>query len=242
MDPSTDINQDPLTMNDTGATSFATDFDMSAINEAVAAGGEADKIQNSFDVNDISLDNTPTTDAELQSQLNADPNMNLSGAPTEPALASGAPKVPEASFVDGDLANDAPAANPFLEQAPEEPEEPVDTTPNFDVNNFDSANIDATPVEDDPEPETPVEPEAPKEPEEPATIADLANAATSDPAVTPAPELTLKADAEPEKAPEIAPAAPVEDKAKSKMPTYLLIGLAVVAVVAVVIAVIVSLG
>ena len=242
MDPSTDINQDPLTMNENGATSFATDFDMSAINEAVAAGGEADKIQNSFDVNDISLDNTPTTDAELQSQLNADPNMNLSGASTEPAPET--PKAPEASFVDGDLADDAPAANPFLKQAPEEPEEPVDTTPNFDVNNFDSANIDATPVEEEPEPEpeTPAEPEAPAEPEEPATIADLANAATSDPAVTPAPEPTPEVDAKPEKAPEISPAAPAEDKAKSKMPTYLLIGLAVVAIVAVVIAVIVSLG
>ena len=52
MDPSTDIHQDPLTMNDNGATSFASDFDMSAINEAVAAGGEANQIQNSFDVND----------------------------------------------------------------------------------------------------------------------------------------------------------------------------------------------
>ena len=38
MDPSTDINQDPLTANENGATAFASDFDMSAINEAVAAG------------------------------------------------------------------------------------------------------------------------------------------------------------------------------------------------------------
>lgn len=242
MDPSTDINQDPLTANENGATAFASDFDMSAINEAVAAGGEADRIQNSFDVNDISLDNTPTTDAELQSQLNADPNMNLSGAPTEPTATTEAPKVPEATFVDGDLVNEAPAANPFAEPAPETPEEPVDTTPNFDVNNFDSANIDATPIETDEPEEKPAEPEAPVEPEEPATIADLANAAGSDPAVTPAPEATPEISVEPEQAPEVASAAQAEDKPKSKMPTYLLIALSVIAVGAVVVAVIVSLG
>ena len=241
MDPSTDINQDPLTMNENGATSFASDFDMSAINEAVAAGGEADKIQNSFNVDDISLDNTPTTDAELQSQLKADPNMNLSGAPAESESAPETPKAPEASFIDGDLANEAPAANPFAEPTPEEPEEPVDTTPNFNVNNFDSANIDATPVEEDPEPEAPAEP-TPEEPEEPATIADLANAATSEPEETPAPEAAPEVKEESEQTQEVAPAAPVEEKAKSKMPTYLLIGLAIVAVIAVVIAVIVSLG
>ena len=38
---SSDNNQAPLN-NDAGATSFASDFDMSAVNEAVAAGGEAD--------------------------------------------------------------------------------------------------------------------------------------------------------------------------------------------------------
>ena len=241
MDPSTDINQDPLTMDGNGATSFASDFDMSAINEAVAAGGEADKIQNSFDVDDISLDNTPTTDAELQSQLKADPNMNLSGAPTESEPAPEAPKTPEASFIDGDLADETPAANPFAAPAPEEPEEPVDTTPNFNVNNFDSTNIDATPVEEDPGPEAPAE-AAPEEPEEPATIADLANAATSEPEETPAPEAAPEVKEESEQTQEVAPVAPAEEKAKSKMPTYLLIGLAIVAVVAVVIAVIVSLG
>ena len=242
MDPSTDINQDPLTMNDSGATSFASDFDMSAINEAVAAGGEANQIQNSFDVNDIDLDNTPTSDAQLQSQLNENPNMSLAGGADLAADPTEKPKVSEATFVDGDLSDEASAP---VETPAEEPvvEEPIDTTPNFNVNNFDSANINATPVEDDEPEEAPAEPETPAEPEEPATIADLANAATSDPVE---PEATEEeAPTEQSETESTAPAAveaPVEQKQKTKMPTYLLIGLAIVAVVAVIIAVIVSLG
>jgi hypothetical protein len=242
MDPSTDINQDPLTMNDNGATSFASDFDMSAINEAVAAGGEANQIQNSFDVNDIDLDNTPTSDAQLQSQLNENPNMSLAGGADLAAAPAEKPKVPEATFVDGDLSDEAPAP---VETPAEEPvaEEPIDTTPNFNVNNFDSANINATPVEDDEPEEAPAESEVPAEPEEPATIADLANAATSDP-VEPetAAEETPAEQSETESTAPAATEAPAEQKQKTKMPTYLLIGLAIVAVVAVIIAVVVSLG
>jgi len=80
MDSSTDINQDPLAANDTGATSFDPAFDMTAINEAVAAGGEADNIQNTFDVNSIDLTNTPTSDADLQRQLADNPNMSLANS------------------------------------------------------------------------------------------------------------------------------------------------------------------
>ena len=80
MDPNSNMNQDPTNANNGGATSFAADFDMSAINEAVAAGGEANNIQNSFDVNDIELANTPTTDVDLQRQLADDPNMSLANS------------------------------------------------------------------------------------------------------------------------------------------------------------------
>ena len=109
MDPSTDVNQDPLNAKDGGATSYSPDFDMSAINEAVAAGGEADNIQNPFDVNDINLSNTPTTDAELQSQLKDNPDMNLAGADVAGSTAGQPepqPSVAAATFVSGDLTDE----------------------------------------------------------------------------------------------------------------------------------------
>ncbi|MCQ2570795.1 MAG: hypothetical protein MJ154_00900 [Candidatus Saccharibacteria bacterium] len=110
MDSNNDAGQNPFTPDEgNGATSFASDFDMSAINEAIAAGSdETTNIQNSFDVNDIELDNTPTSDADLQKQLNDDPNMSLASSnsavdikeienykePTEE---------PAATFVGGDI-------------------------------------------------------------------------------------------------------------------------------------------
>lgn len=106
-------------------------LDMDAINAAVAATeNDGNKIQNTFDVNDITLDNTPTSDAELKQQMADNPDMNLAGgavdAPVEPAapvdLSSASdplstpatnPK-PEnqkpaetAGFVDGDISNEA---------------------------------------------------------------------------------------------------------------------------------------
>lgn len=123
MNPSTDINQDPLTANDTGATSFAPDFDMSAINEAVAAGGETPNIQNTFDVDDIDLDNTPTTDKELEQQLAENPDMSLANSADSPSQAddaADAPKtVPAASFVDGDLVDESSKNESAPESAPE---------------------------------------------------------------------------------------------------------------------------
>lgn len=106
-------------------------LDMDAINAAVAATeNDGNKIQNTFDVNDITLDNTPTSDAELKQQMADNPDMNLAGGavdvPAEPAapvdLSSASdplstptanPK-PEnqkpaetAGFVDGDISNEA---------------------------------------------------------------------------------------------------------------------------------------
>lgn len=56
------------------------ELDMDAINAAVnASAGNDPNLQNSFDVNDISLDNTPTSAAELQQQMEKNPEMSLAG-------------------------------------------------------------------------------------------------------------------------------------------------------------------
>ena len=106
-------------------------LDMDAINAAGAATeNDGNKIQNTFDVNDITLDNTPTSDAELKQQMADNPDMNLAGGaadvPVEPAapvdLSSASDPLstpaanskPEdrkpaetAGFVDGDISNEA---------------------------------------------------------------------------------------------------------------------------------------
>ena len=55
------------------------DIDMDTINQAVLAAGGTPSIQNTFDVNDISLDNVPTSQHELDQRMNEDPNLNLAG-------------------------------------------------------------------------------------------------------------------------------------------------------------------
>jgi hypothetical protein len=246
MDPSTNINQDPLAASNGGATSFAPDFDMSAINEAVAAGGETPNIQNTFDANDINLDNTPTTDKDLEQQLADNPNMNLansidssvpSGATTEAPKATLA-----ASFVGGDL-EDAPA-EPKPAEAPEEKttvadlanslssepaEEAPSATEELSVSQDDaligasSEGADGRPVAMDDQ----------ARPDETTTQNDF----MAPPA--PAPETTS-----PTAAPETtAPvAAGVAAPKKSNVPMIILIALAMVAVAAVVVAVILLMG
>lgn len=130
-------------------------IDMDVINEAVAAADQEVKTpQHTFNVNDISLDNTPTSDAELSQQMAANPGMSLAGgapaasaapaaaAPAEeasaapvdytntsdpidnPAVASAPASDPNgkpgesAGFVDGDIANDTPAAGDAANEAP----------------------------------------------------------------------------------------------------------------------------
>ena len=219
MDPNTDINQDPLNPTN-GATSFASDFDMSAINEAVAAGGDADKIQNSFDVNDIDLDNTPTTDADLQRQLREDPNMSLASSSDSSVAASPvqsatvtaamqAPKEPAASFVDGDLV-DEPVEDSAIE---EEPATIADIANNTDIFMKD-------PIND--MPEMPVAKEETKEDDKKDT------------------EERPKEEAEKDAEPIQASVASAPVKKKSKMPIYIIIGLAVIAAAAVTIAIVVS--
>lgn len=95
-------------VNNTQDVTAPSDMDLKAINQAIAeSANEAVQEQNSFDVKDISLDNTPTSDAELKAQMDKDPNMSLAGANSKPAAAPTA--IPSekpsetAGFVDGDL-------------------------------------------------------------------------------------------------------------------------------------------
>lgn len=58
-------------------------LDMDAINAAVeASAGQGGETETSFDVNKINLDNTPTTNEELQQQLKENPGMSLAGGPS----------------------------------------------------------------------------------------------------------------------------------------------------------------
>ena len=224
---SSDTNQDPL-QNDSGATSFAPGLDMSAINEAVAAGGEAD---------------TPVADGSISDA--AAPNITTSTDTTESA-----PQAEVAGFVDGDLANEAaPEAEPVAaEPIAADPiaTDPITTDPVAADSSVDLSaepNDLATPTEPFADPATPAAEPAPEvEPvaTESQTIADLANSAAAmnpaDQSVTTAPAATPPADMQPAQA---TPADAPTSK-KSKTPTYILIGLALIAVVSVVIAVIVS--
>ncbi len=81
MDPNTqNSNQSPV--------SFDSAIDMDAINAAVeASAGQGNNVETSFDVNKINLDNTPTTNDELQKQLEENPGMSLSGSDTATAPA-----------------------------------------------------------------------------------------------------------------------------------------------------------
>lgn len=250
MDPSTNINQDPLAASNGSATSFAPDFDMSAINEAVAAGGETPNIQNTFDANDINLDNTPTTDKDLEQQLADNPNMNLANS-VDSSVPSGAmteaPKATSvASFVGGDL-EDAPA-EPKPAETPEEKttvadlanslsSEPAEEAPSATEElsaSQDDALIGASSEGAD---GRPVAMDDQARPDETTTQNDLM--APPAPAPAPAPETTS-----PTAAPETtAPvAAGVAAPKKSNVPMIILIALAMVAVAAVVVAVILLMG
>lgn len=217
MDPNTDINQDPVAATDTGATSFTPNFDMTAINEAVAAGPAADEIP---------ADPTATPAGSVAPSDPYEP----AAAPADPtaAPAEEQPQAPVAGFVDGDLTNDAPVAPTTPEPVATDPVEAFSATPEDTVG------------------EVPIVPQE----AEPTTIADLANntdAPMAAPAAAPVEPIASTEPAapvtpEPTPAPAPAPIDPTVPAGKSKVPTYVLIGLALVAVVSVVIAVIVSLS
>ena len=65
------------------------ELDMDAINAAVSATAGVDaSVQGAFDVNDISLDDTPTTAAELEQQMKQNPEMSLAGTVIDKAVST----------------------------------------------------------------------------------------------------------------------------------------------------------
>lgn len=146
MNPTDDAAAPKAQENETPTITAPEGIDLGAINEAIAESEKAPNQQNSFDVNDISLENTPTTDAELQSQLSQDPNMSLAGGSSEGGAATetplSAPEVakqqepaaPVAGFVDGDLMDDPEAPAPAPEATPDYAAREADPVESFDEN------------------------------------------------------------------------------------------------------------
>lgn len=267
MDPNSGINQDPLAGNGTtSATAFSPDIDMSAINAALVAHSNTPNIQNSFDVNDISLDNTPTSDADLERQLNDNPNMNLANSADSAPAANSIPSTPTDIPVQ-------PPSTPTLDSAAS-----LDSTTTPDL----ASELSSIPTPDStPEPEPtplPAQPAAPvvvatnplaaelqkeiansaeeviaaeapdmntipvessvRRSTDLTSISELANSAGSDPAVSTAPDAVPPSGA---MSAQMDPYANLAES-KSKLPTYILIGLSILAVVSVSIAIIVSIG
>lgn len=144
MNPTDDAAAPKAQENETPTITAPEGIDLDAINEAIAESEKAPNQQNSFDVNDISLENTPTTDAELQSRLSQDPNMSLAGGSSEggaatetplsapEAAAQQEPAAPVAGFVDGDLMDDPEAPAP--EATPDYAAREADPVESFDEN------------------------------------------------------------------------------------------------------------
>ncbi len=127
----TNINTDSTAPNPSGPIDAdKPSLDMDAINEAiVATNGSGSNVQTSFNVNDISLDNVPQSQDELNERLKANPEMSLAGGSgavdVNPATSNLAPSAagdnlpsapiapieqktttPAATFVDGDIIDD----------------------------------------------------------------------------------------------------------------------------------------
>ncbi len=121
-------NSTNLNSSDSTGIKVPEGVDMDAINEAIAATAKdaSNTPQQSFDVNDISLDNTPTTDAALEQQQAKDPTMNLanSGAATsatatpEPAAPAATPEPAAPAATPEPAAPAAPAADAEKPAAP----------------------------------------------------------------------------------------------------------------------------
>ena len=112
--------------NDPNATQAPNGLDMDAINAAVAASaGQGTPVETSYDVNNISLDNTPTTNAALEQQMQENPGMSLAGGPS---VSTQDPAAPTAA-VDYTAQAQAPAnpADPMA--APVNPTAPAAPAP-----------------------------------------------------------------------------------------------------------------
>ena len=129
MDPTTNQDSNSTNKNPAG---FNSGLDVDAINFAVAYTENTSGtpvVQNTFDVNDIDLTNTPTTGAQLEGQLSENPNMNLANTamtvdgtnydpqvtnqvttptPSSASQPEAEPKSPEtAAFIEGDIVDKA---------------------------------------------------------------------------------------------------------------------------------------
>lgn len=212
-------NQNSTTAN-TNTDSAASDFgapvsftdetaDMSAINEAIATTSDAGTSpQAAFDINDISLDDVPSSQDELNRRLEQDPGMNLAGGPvadpaTDPvaavnptlsALSANAatmgnepaaekPAAPSASFVSGDIVDDAETPETQTTEAPRQ----YDNINSDPLANFETAPISqAVPQADPAGPSaTPAAPAPAAEQPAPAPAADAITAAPGRKSKTP---------------------------------------------------------
>ncbi len=117
-------------------------LDMDAINAAVTATeGSNPNMQTSFNVNEISLDDVPQSQEELNNRLRANPKMNLAGGsnitdttnpvatnlaqntvgdnlPTSEIPTEEKKSAPAATFVDGDIVDDTASSSASAETAP----------------------------------------------------------------------------------------------------------------------------
>ena len=195
-------NQNSATAN-TNTDSAANDFGapvsfvdqsegMNAINEAIAATSDAGSSPAAaFDINDISLDNVPSSQDELDQQLRQDPNMSLAGgaasttdAATDPVAAvnptlsaltanpatAEKPATPSASFVSGDIIDEAETPSEQKTEAPKQYDN-INSDPlaNFETTPIDQATTQADPTNSS---AAPAEAPAAMPSEQPAPAAD----------------------------------------------------------------------
>ena len=171
-------------------------FDMDAINEAIAAtGGKDPNLQTTFDVDDISLDDVPQSQDELDKRMKEDPEMSLAGGVSqdivganmavdltqnssiEDPLAVGTTTeekaAPAAAFVDGDIIDEV-----------EEPEK-TEPTPSYDnintdpLSNFDTNTSNSEAAQSLGEPAQPAETEAAAPADTPAPAGEPAHIANT---------------------------------------------------------------
>ncbi len=222
-------------------------LDMDAINAAVnASAGNDPNLQNTFDVNDISLDDTPTTAAELEQQMKKNPEMSLAGSVIDNSVSTeDAVKAPQVKLA-ADVATTTPQDPSIIADKPED--EPTTAINDEDVSAADTpapvsdATAPAAPAEEskaeasfvggDLEDEKSAEDDAAEEPKEDTTTLNYADpvdnfekedaAPAEDKEKAPAEEPTSTNEANPAEAPAddsavpTPAAAPEEPKKKDK--------------------------
>ena len=108
------------------------ELDMDAINAAVnASAGNDPNLQGTFDVNDISLEDTPTTAAELEQQMKKNPEMSLAGTVIDKSVSTeDAVKAPQVKLA-ADVATTTPQDPSIIADKPED--KPTDEATSVDA-------------------------------------------------------------------------------------------------------------